>query len=314
MAVSSVARVTEPPKRGLSAIRRREAFAGYLYLLPWLLGFLCFQLGPIIASFGLSFSDFDLVTTPRWVGFQNYVRALTDDRLFWPSLWRTARFSVLVVPLGVGGSLLAALLLNQKLFGKNLFRTLFFLPHLTPIVAAAILWKWIFEPSYGPLNYILSLVGIQGPAWLSMPKWAIPALVIIGLWRGVGGNRMMIFLAGLQGIPKELYEAADIDGANTLHKFWHVTLPMLSPTIFLNLILTIIGSFKSFASAFVATRGGPIYATWFYALHLYHNAFELFELGYASALAWILLLILLVFTYVQLRSSKRWVHYTAEVR
>ena len=297
-----------------SVMRKREAMAGYIYLLPWLLGFICFQAIPMIASLGLSFTDFDLVTKPSFLGIQNYKTAFMDDRLFWSSLKRTGHFVLLAVPLGITGSLLAALLLNQRLFGKTLFRTFFFLPHLTPIVAAAILWKWIFQPSYGPLNYLLAKIGIEGPGWLGVPSWAIPSLVIISLWRGIGGNRMMIFLAGLQGIPKELYEAAEIDGANALHRFFNVTLPILSPTLFLNLVLTVIGSFKVFSSAFIATSGGPIYATWFFSLHIYHNAFELFELGYASALAWVLLTILLAFTYIQFKSSHRWVHYASEVR
>ncbi len=301
-------------RSGLSVARRREAFTAYLYLLPWLAGFVLFQAGPMLASFGLSFTDFDLVTKPSFVGIQNYRTALTGDRLFWPSLVRTALFAGLSVPLGIIGSLLAAVLLNRKLFGTNAMRTAFFLPHLTPMVAAAVLWKWILQPQIGPVNYILSKIGVTGPGWLTMPQWAIPSLVIIALWRGVGGNRMMIFLAGLQGVPEELYEAAEIDGANGVQRFWNVTLPMLTPTIFVNMVLTIITSLKAFASAFVATQGGPVYATWFYALHLYHNAFELFELGYASALAWLLLLILLVFTYVQFQSSTRWVHYAGEVR
>ena len=296
-----------------SVARRREALTAYLYLMPWLVGFVLFQAGPMLASFGLSFTDFDLVTKPSFVGLQNYRTALTDDRLFWPSLVRTITFAAMVVPLGIIGSLLAAVLLNQKLWGGNAMRTAFFLPHLTPMVAAALLWTWILQPQIGPVNFLLAKLGITGPGWLTMPKWAIPSLVIIALWRGVGGNRMLIFLAGLQGVPEELYEAAEIDGANIVQRFWNVTLPMLTPTIFVNMVLTIIGALKVFASAFIATQGGPVYATWFYALHLYYNAFELFELGYASALAWLLLVILLVFTYVQFRSSTRWVHYAGEV-
>jgi multiple sugar transport system permease protein len=306
--------VTSLQRRRSLSIRRREAVIGYLYLTPWLLGFILFTLGPMIASLVLSFTDFDLATDPSFLGLRNYRFAFVEDRLFWHSLSRTLYFSLIVVPLGMAGSLLAAMLLDQKLVASNVFRTFFFLPHLTPIVAAAILWRWILQPQIGPINYILSRVGIVGPAWLASPAWAVPALAIIALWRSTGGNRMMIFLAALQGVPQELYEAADIDGASFWHKFWHVTLPMLSPTLFLNMVLAIIAAFKVFASAFVATQGGPVYATWFYALHLYHNAFELFHMGYASALAWIFFIVLLVLTLIQFKSAGRWVYYAGEVR
>jgi multiple sugar transport system permease protein len=209
--------------------------------------------------------------------------------------------------------LLLAILLNQKLAGTNLFRTCFFLPHLTPIVAAALMWRWILDPQVGLVNYLLAKVHISGPNWFGTTEWAIPALMGLSLWRRVGGNQMIIFLAGLQGVPQEMYEAADIDGANVWHKFRHVTIPLISPTIFFNLVLGIISGLKVFTAAFVASEGGPFYATWFFALHIYTNAFRYFEMGYAAALAWMFFAIMFVFTYVQFRRSS-WVYYEGEAR
>jgi multiple sugar transport system permease protein len=183
-----------------------------------------------------------------------------------------------------------------------------------PIVAATVIWAWIFHPQVGLLNYLLSLVGIVGPGWLGSTEWAIPALVILALWRAAGGNTMIIFLAGLKGVPQDFYEAAELDGANAWQKFRYVTVPMISPTIFFNLVLGIIGALKVFATAFVATKGGPAFATWFYALHIYTHAFEYFQMGYAACLAWLFLVIVLCLTWVQFRASARWVHYEGEVR
>ena len=297
-----------------SRMARREAIEGYLFLLPWALGFTLFIGGPMIASLYLSLTNFDIARAPAFVGLQNYQQALFQDTLFWPSLGRTFYYALVMVPLGLSASLILAVLLNQQLRGTNVYRSIFFLPHLTPIVATAVLWKWILQPEVGLVNYGLWQLGIEGPGWLGSVEWAIPALIIMALWRGAGGNSMMIFVAGLQGISQELYEAASIDGANGWHRFRHVTLPMLSPTIFFNLILGIIGALKVFTSAFVAANGGPAYATWFYALHIYQQAFVYFKMGYAAALAWIFFIIILLITYVQMRLSGRWVFYAGEGR
>ncbi|HXF60090.1 MAG TPA: sugar ABC transporter permease [Caldilineaceae bacterium] len=222
---------------------------------------------------------------------------------------RTFRYALVVVPIGTAGSLALALLLNRGQPGTTLFRTLYFLPHLTPIVAMAILWKWLLHPSVGPVNYLLSRVGIEGPGWLSNPDWALTSVILISLWAYLGGNTMLIFLAGLQGVPQELYDAAEVDGANAWHRLRHVTLPMISPTLFFNLIIGVIGALKVFALAYVATQGGPSWATWFYALHLYRWSFEYFDMGYGAALAWIFALILIVLTLLQFRLSRGWVHY-----
>ena len=292
-----------------SRLQRREALEGYLWISPWLIGFIIFSLGPIIASFYLSLTKYKIGGTPEWVGLANYSEAFFADKLFWPSLGRTAYYSIASVLLGVFLSLLAALLLNQKLRGRNIFRALFYLPSLTPIVAMALLWVWLLQPQVGLVNYLLYQVGIDGPGWLSDRSWAIPSLILIALWSSIGGGRMIIFLAGLQGVPKEMYESAEIDGANALQRFWSITLPMISPVILFNLILGVIGSFSVFSIAYVATDGGPNYATWFYMLHLYFNAFSFFQMGYASALAWIFFVLIFILSYLQIRLSDRWVYY-----
>lgn len=288
---------------------RREAIEGFLYISPWIAGFLIFTLGPMLASLYYSFTTYNVLTSPHWSGISNYVQIFTHDRLFRVALGRTAYYAVASVVLGVGGSLLLAILLDQKLIGVSLFRTLYFLPSLTPIVASALLWGWIFQPQFGVLNALLARVGIQGPGWLADPTWAMPALIILALWGGLGGGRMIIFIAGLQGVPVELYEAANIDGAGTWSRFRNVTLPLLSPTIFFNLVVGIIGSFSVFTVAYVATGGGPANATYFYVFHIFNTAFKDLDMGYAAALAWIFFLILMVFTGVQFLAQRYWVYY-----
>jgi multiple sugar transport system permease protein len=211
-------------------------------------------------------------------------------------------------------SLLMAMLLNQELRATNLFRTFFFLPTLTPAVAAAFIWKWVLNPEVGLVNWILWEMGITGPGWMTDPDWVIPSLILVGLWGSVGGTRMLIFLAALQGVPQELYEAAEIDGGSRWHKFWNITLPMVSPAFLFNLILGIINALRVFTIAFTATDGGPGRSSWFFALHVYRNAFEFFYMGYASALAWFFLLVILVLSYINFRFSERWVYYEGGVR
>lgn len=303
------------PPHWTRGLRFKEAVAGYIFLLPWLLGLALFIVGPMITSGYLSFTRYDIVNTPDFVGLKNFVEIFTKDRLFWPSLGRTFQYALIVVPLSLTGSLLAATLLNQGLRGNSFYRTFFFLPHLTPIVAAAVLWGWIFNADVGPINHwIRSFTGSEtAPGWFRDPEWAMTGLIIMAMWGAIGGNSMLIFLAGLQGVPQELYDAAEVDGAGVWAKFRHVTMPMLTPTIFFNMVLGIIGALRVFASAFVATAGGPAYATWFYSLHIYTKAFKYFEMGYASALAWIFFLVLFIFTYVQFRQSRKWVFYAGDV-
>ncbi|HMN27450.1 MAG TPA: sugar ABC transporter permease [Caldilineaceae bacterium] len=294
-----------------SPLQRREAIEGYLWISPWLIGFLVFSLGPIIASFYLSLTKYKIGGKPAWLGLENYQTAFFDDKLFWPSIWRTAYFSIASVLLGVFLSLVAAMLLNQKLKGKTVFRALYYLPSLTPVVALTILWQWLLAPQQGLVNYLLSFVGIPGPGWLTSQSWAIPSIILITLWSTVGGGRMIIFLAGLQGVPKELQEAAEMDGANGWQRFRNVTIPLISPVILFNLILGVIGSLSIFSVAYLATSppGGPNYATWFYMLHLYSNAFNYFQMGYASALAWIFFVFIFILSYLQIKLSDRWVYY-----
>ncbi len=293
-------------------MRRREAIEGILYTSPWIVGFIVFIAGPLFASLYLSFTKYNVLRPAKFIGLENYIVALTKDPLFLPSIGRTFYYAALLVPLSMIGSLVVAILLNQKLVATTAWRTMFFLPTLTPLIAAALLWRWMLNPDVGLVNYLLGQVGIKGPGWLSSIEWAIPALVIMGLWASVGGSRMIIFLAGLQDVPKELLESAEIDGAGTWAKFWNVTLPLITPTIFFNLILGIIFALRTFEAAFITTNGGPAYATWFISLHIYQNAFVSFDMGYASALSWLLFIILTVFTYLQFRLSGSWVFYAGE--
>jgi multiple sugar transport system permease protein len=295
--------------RPRSRIRAREVLWGYVFAIPWLVGLAIFVVGPMLASLVLSFTKYDVITPPQPIGLANYVEALSKDDLFWSSLQRTFEYAVIVVPVGLAGSLVLALVLNQGFSGTNLYRTLYFLPSLTPAVAAGILWQWLFDPSVGPINFVVGSLGLPKPGWLASPAWALPAVMLISLWGFWGGNNMVIFLAGLQGVPAELHDAASVDGAGRWSRFRHVTLPMISPTIFFTLVLGIIGALKVFAIAYVATQGGPAYATWFFALHIYRSAFGYFQMGYASALAWLFALILLVLTLIQVRLASRWVYY-----
>ena len=304
------------PRRSRLSPRAREEIAGWLWTSPWLLGFFLFVFGPMVASLYLSFTKYAIGGTPQVIGLDNFVRALSGkDDLFWPSMGRTVEYAFVMVPIGIGLSLLAALLLNQGLKGTSVFRTLFFLPSLTPVVAAAVIWRWLYQPDFGAINWLLWQMGVdEGPRWLTSPSQALPSLMLIALWASVGGGAMVIFLAGLQSVPRELHDAAAIDGANAWQRFRNVTLPLITPTIFFNLVIGIIAALKVFALAVLATQGGPNYATWFFNLHLYNNAFQFFEMGYASALAWIFFLLVVTLTFLNVRWSRSWVYYEGEER
>ncbi len=265
----------------------------------------------MLASLYLSFTQYSVISPPVFIGFQNYVRAFTEDKLFAQSMGNTFYYVVFNVPLSITLSLILALLLDQGLRGTRIFRTLFFLPSITPVVASVLLWKWIFQPDFGILNYGLSLIGIEGPKWLASTVWVKPSLIIIALWGSIGGSQMIIFLAGLQSIPTDLYEVAAIDGAGSWKRLWYVTLPLLTPSIFFNLILGIIASFRVFTAAYIATQGGPAYASLFFVLYLFFNAFKFMNMGYASAMAWVLFVIVIALTALQFRMSRRWVYYEA---
>ena len=297
------------PARRRASLGRRKAIEGYLYISPFLLGFVLFVLGPAIASAYLSLTAYQILSAPRFVLFANYVKAFTNDPLLGKAIGNTIYYAGIGVPLGLMGSLSCAILLNQPVKARALFRTFFFLPSITPVVATTLLWTWILNPEFGLINYALSLVGVEGPKWFGSPEWAKPAMILILLWGAVGGGAMIIFLAGLQSVPQELHESAAIDGATVWHRFIHITIPMLTPSIFLNLVLGLIGGLRAFTVAFVATQGGPAYSTHFYMLHLFNNAFRFLEMGYASALAWIFTVAVLILTVIQFSLSRRWVYY-----
>jgi len=288
---------------------RREFYAGYAFASPWFIGFLVFGGGPILFSLFMSFCEYDVLSPPKFVGLKNYTTMFVDDPLFYKSLWNTV-FMAMGIPLGMLVSLAIAMLLNYEVKGMAVYRTFFYLPAIMPAVAASILWIWIFNPQQGILNALLAKAGIAGPAWLQNQYWSKPSLILMGLW-GAGAG-MIVWLAGLKGIPKHLYEAAEIDGAGRFRRFTSITLPMLSPYILFNLIMGIIGTFQIFTQAFIMTQGGPVDSTLFYAYLLFNNAFRYMKMGYASALAWVLFGIILTLTVIQLRLSKRWVHYESE--
>lgn len=286
--------------------RRREAIAFYLFISPWIIGFVVFTLGPMLASLGISFTEYNLLTPPRFAGLHNYDLML-KDRLFWKALEVTSLYTLAYVPTELIGGISLALLMNQRIRGIRVFRTIYYLPSVLSGMAFVVVWMWLLHPD-GLLNGVLQSAGLQGQRWLTHPNTALLSLWMMSLW-GLG-RAAVIYLAGLQNVPKELTEAAAIDGANTAQTFFQVTLPLLTPTIFFNLVLSIISTFQTFTSAFVATNGGPLNSTLFYVLYLYRVAFEPpFRMGYASALAWVLFLAMLILTALVVRSASRWVFY-----
>lgn len=302
--------VATRPRPWRQTLRGREALTFYLFILPWVLGFLIFTVGPIIASFVLSFTEYDIILAPRFVGLGNF-RELFNDPLFYTSLYNTLYIVVLAVPLGMVVSFAVALLLNQKVRFMAAYRTAYFMPSIVPAVASAALWLYLLQPQWGLLNGFLEALGIPGPGWLSSTVWSKPAIILLMVW-GSGGT-MIIYLAGLQDIPQSLYEAAEIDGANGWRKFRHVTLPLMTPSIFFTLVIGIIGAFQVFAIIFVLTdgMGGPLNSTLVYMIYLFRNGFNFFRMGYASAMAWILFLIILALTWVQFKTASKWVYYEA---
>ena len=297
------------PRR--SRMERREAITFYLCISPWLIGLICFVAGPMLVSLAISFTRWDLLSPAEFVGLRNY-RRMVGDPLFWQALNVTARYTLLYVPTELAGGLLLALLMNQRVWGIRALRTIYYLPSVLSGVAFVIVWMWLFHPEAGLINAALGLLGIRGPRWLADPGTALYALWMMSFW-GLG-RAALIYLAGLKNVPRELHEAAAIDGANRWQAFWSVTIPLLSPTIFFNLVLSIISTFQTFTSAFVATDGGPLDATLFFVLYLYRQAFRQFNMGYASALAWVLFLITLSLTLAVVRSGRSWVYYEGERR
>ena len=298
-------------------ISQREAAAAYLYTTPWVIGFIIFTAGPMLTSLYYSFTEFNIINPPVWVGFDNYIN-LFKNPIFWQSVKVTFYYASLALPLGLIVGFVLAVLLNQEIWEQKVWRTIYFLPSVIAGVAVALMWVRLLNPNIGLINTLLRQIGIQGPGWLQDPQWSIPSLVLMSLW-GVGGG-MIIYLAGLQGIPTALYEAAKIDGANVLQRFRHITIPMMTPIIFYNLILGLINTFQLFTEVFVATGsggagnlGGPARSTMVYNLYLYLNAFRYFDMGTASAMAWILFLFILIITILLFRSSEFWVYYEGQL-
>lgn len=309
---STIQRSAPPPRRQrLSPRVIRDNIAGFLFISPWLIHFVLLIASAMIYSFRISLMETDLLSTEKFVGFANY-KQLWNDELFWKSFRVTAYYSFVLVPSGIVIALAIAMLMNQKVKLLGVWRTLFYLPSVVSGVAVAILWGYVLNPRFGLLNLGLRNIGIEGPRWLFSETWAVPGFILMGLW-GAGGA-MLLYLAGLQGIPTQLYEAAEIDGAGTWSRFRHITIPMLTPTIYFNLLINIIGSFQVFTQSYIMTGGGPNNATLTQVLYLYRKGFQDFQFGYASALAWALFLVIMVFTVLVVRSSEGWVHYEGELK
>jgi multiple sugar transport system permease protein len=312
-------------KKFFDKVASNETVAGYVFLLPNFLGFLAFTLIPVFASLGLSFVDWDLFSPPKFVGFANFVNLLgfhreagaliANDANFWTYLYNTV-YMMLGIPFCIAGSLILALAINQKLKGIVFFRTILFLPTVCSGVALLILWKWVYNPDYGMLNAVLSQIfsvlhlNIRPPEWLLDPMWAKPALIIMGVWGAVGGTSMILYLAALQGVPRELYEAAEIDGANNWRKFWAVTVPFISPTTFFVTITSIIGGFQGgFMAAYIMTNGGPAGSTTTLDFYIYQNAYTWFKMGYAASISWFLFIVIFIVTLINWRFGGKLVHY-----
>jgi multiple sugar transport system permease protein len=290
----------------------REAIEGYIAISPWLIGFLVFTAGPMIASLYFSFTNWRIMVDPKWVGLDNYIKMFSDDPNFYHSLGVTFTYVALALPLNLVLGLALSLLLNHKLPGISIFRTVFYLPVVLSGVAVALMWMWLLNPDYGVVNSILESFGIAGPRWFYDPDTALLSIVLMNVWR-VGGGAI-IYLAGLQNIPPNLYEAAEIDGAGIWGKLWNVTIPMLTPTLFFQLVMEAIDAFQIFTAAYIITGGGPMRSTLFYMLYMFRTAFTDFDMGYASALAWVMGIIILAFTAFVFKSSPMWVYYESEVK
>lgn len=294
----------------MSSLQKAEELQGFIFILPWIIGFIAFTMGPLLFSLYASFTDYNITSKMNFVGLKNYITMFTKDPLYWTALKNTIYYVVIEVPLKTIIAILLAVMMNQKIYGIKLFRTVFYLPSVLSGVGVYILWMQMFNPTSGLVNTILGFFGIQGPAWLFDPAWSKPAVIIMKLW-GAGGT-MLLFLAALQGVPQQLYESAEIDGANAIRKFFTITLPMITPAIFFHVVTSLIGAFQIFQEAYVMSQngdGGPVSSLLFYNLHLWNKAFEVFDMGYASAMAWVLFAIVMVLTVINLTVSKYWVYY-----
>lgn len=299
--------------KAMVSLHRKEGLQGYLFIAPWIIGFLFFLAGPLLFSLYGSFTNYNITSTMDFIGLDNYKKMFTNDPIIWLSLRNTLYFVVISVPLTTAGAVLLAVLLNQGIRGMRVFRTIFYLPAVLSGVGVYLLWMQLLSPSSGLVNTLLSFVGIDGPAWLTDPSWTKNALIFMKMW-SVGGG-MLLYLASLQGVSPSLYEAAEIDGASSFRKFFHITLPMITPVIFFDLVTSTIGAFQIFQEAYVMSEsgdGGPANSLVFYNLHMWNKAFEVFDMGYAMAMSWVLFIIILVLTVFNLKLAPRWVHYEGE--
>ncbi len=297
-------------KKPSSKRKKQEALWGLLFVSPFIIGFLIFMLGPMLFSFYGSLTNYNLTSKMDFIGFDNFTRMFTQDELFWKSLYNTGYYVLFNVPLTAVGSVLLAVLLNQRVRGMSVFRTIFYLPAILSGVAVYVLWMQMLSPTSGLINTVLAWVGVEGPAWLFDPEWTKPALILMKLW-SVGGA-MLLYLATLQNVPKQLYESAEIDGASAFKRFRHITLPLITPIIFYDVVTSTIGAFQIFQEAYVMTESGtngPANSLLFYNLHMWNKAFVAFDMGYAMAMSMVLFVIVLGLTFVNLKLAPRWVHY-----
>ncbi|MBS4205193.1 sugar ABC transporter permease [Bacillus sp. FJAT-49754] len=297
------------------SLDQKESIQGYIFIAPWIIGFLFLTGGPILFSLYGSFTNYDVTSRMDFVGLKNYIRMFTNDDLFWTSLYNTLYYVAISVPLTTAGAVLLGVLLNQKVPGMRVFRTIYYLPAVLSGVGVYLLWMQLLSPDTGLVNTMLSWVGIDGPAWLSDPAWTKPALIFMKLWSLGGG--MLLYLASLQGVPQSLYEAAEMDGANVFHRFRHITIPMITPVIFFDLVTSLIGGFQIFQEAYVMTEsgsGGPANSLVFFNLHMWNKAFRVFDMGYAMGMSWVLFIIVFILTVFNLKLAPRWVHYEGEDR
>ena len=300
----------EPVRRGMTRAGRKRLLTGLLFISPWIVGFVCFGIYPIVMALYYSFCDYDVMRDAVWIGPLNYQDMVTDD-VFWKAIWNTLIYAGFSVPLGLMLALVLAVLLNQPIAGRSFFRTFFYIPSIVPLVAVAMVWMWVFNGESGLMNYFLSLIGVTGPQWLADAAWTKPTLILSSVWQ-VGGA-MVLFLAGLQDVPRSLYESAEIDGAGPGRQFWNITVPMVSPVLYFNLIIGIIGSLQEFVKPFVMLpNGGENRSALLLAVYIYQNAFEFNNMGYACAMAVVMFFLVLLLTWLATRAMGRHVYYAGE--
>ncbi|HOT98762.1 MAG TPA: sugar ABC transporter permease [bacterium] len=290
----------------------QNTLRGYLFASPWIIGFLAFGLYPVFMSFWYSLCQYDVLRIPQFVGLRNYRELLFGDPNFYRAVWNTLFYTLVRTPLVILGSLLLAMIVSKAVRGVRIFRTIYFIPSIISGVILSVLWMWLLNPEYGLINSSLQFFGLKGPLWLIDPRWSKPAIILMSVW-SLGGGRMLVFFAAIQNVPQHYYEAVEMDGGGWWARFRHVTLPFISPVLFLWSILEVIGALQVFVEAYVMTKGGPLNSTLFYNLYLYNKAFDDFDMGYASALAWLLFLLAGIITFIQFKVSRKWVYYSGGV-